>query len=112
MEVEKTTVTKKIWNTFGVDSSRKKIRNMELNGTEELKKCQDCATEPFFPHKEGCDTELCSVCGGQRLGCDCEGHDPLFSRWTGIWPGSAEAAYLRTDLNHLSVKFHIKAESI
>jgi hypothetical protein len=30
----------------------------------------------------------------QKIGCNCEGHDPFFARWTGIWPGHAEAVKL------------------
>ena len=66
---------------------------------KELIKCHDCGAMPGQIHKEGCDVEKCSVCGGQRLTCACEGHDPSFSRWTGIWPGRAEADYLEVDLN-------------
>ena len=64
-----------------------------------LKKCHDCDCKPGEPHISGCDVERCSVCGGQRLMCNCKGHDKRFSRWTGIWPGSAEADYLDVDLN-------------
>jgi len=63
--------------------------------------CHDCGALSGEPHKDGCDVELCSVCGEQRLQCDCEGHDPLFARWTGIWPGMAEAQFLGMDLNTL-----------
>ena len=63
----------------------------------ELKNCHDCGDEPGQPHMPNCDTERCSFCGGQCLmcgGCPDENgdmrHDPLFARWTGIWPGSAE----------------------
>ena len=31
--------------------------------------------------------------------CDCEDHDPFFARWTGLWPGFAEAQTLGVDLN-------------
>jgi hypothetical protein len=54
----------------------------------------------------GCDVERCSVCGGQLIQCGCEGHDPLFARWTGIWPGGAEADYLGIDLNKLRRQFN------
>ncbi|MDO8941675.1 MAG: hypothetical protein Q7U75_00750 [Desulfobacterales bacterium] len=64
-------------------------------------------------HRFDCDVEQCSSCGGQRIQCGCLDHDPSFSRWTGIWPGVAEAAYLGVDLNEfhergLSKLFFIK----
>jgi hypothetical protein len=70
------------------------VRNLET-----LRDCHDCGARPGQPHNPGCDTERCSVCGGQRLQCECAGHDPLFARWTGLWPGSAEARSMGMDLN-------------
>lgn len=64
-----------------------------------LKNCHDCGVKPGEPHIGNCDTEICSVCGGQRLCCNCEGHDRLFARWSGIFPGHAEALALGIDLN-------------
>jgi hypothetical protein len=63
--------------------------------------CHDCGAKPGEQHQPGCDVQSCSVCGGQRLQCNCKGHDPQFARWTGIWPCAAEAEYLGIDLNTL-----------
>jgi hypothetical protein len=70
----------------------------------ELRNCHDCNAKPGEIHQDGCDVERCSVCGGQRLGCDCKGHDKQFAHWTGIWPGKAEADYLGVDLNEFYSK--------
>jgi len=70
-----------------------------------LQNCHDCGAKPGKPHKDGCDTERCSVCGRQRIQCDCKGHDKAFARWTGIWPGYAEAQTLGVDLNEFAVKY-------
>lgn len=55
-----------------------------------LRNCHDCGAKPGQMHSSGCDVERCSSCGGQKLSCECEDHDPSFSRWTGIWPGWGE----------------------
>lgn len=56
--------------------------------------CPDCGVNPGESHEIGCDIEVCSVCCGQKLGCACEGHDPLQSKWTGQWPGVEECEKL------------------
>ncbi len=67
-----------------------------------LLNCHDCGAIPGEIHGENCDVERCSVCGDQRIQCDpneCRDHDKQFAKWTGIWPGKAEAEYLGIDLN-------------
>jgi len=70
-----------------------------MNSDKKLQICHDCKAKPGEVHRKGCDVEICSVCGGQRLQCSCRAHDPRFARWTGIWPGKAEAIFLGIDLN-------------
>lgn len=64
-----------------------------------MKPCHDCGAKPGETHMDNCDVERCSVCGGQRMCCDCVGHDRRFARWTGFWPGALEAKELGVDLN-------------
>jgi len=52
--------------------------------------CPGCGTTVGLAHHRGCDVERCSVCGEQRLSCECEGHDPARSYWTGWHPGRSE----------------------
>src|SRR5581483_344941 len=51
--------------------------------------CPDCQALIGEPHRRGCDVERCTVCHGQRLLCDCAGHDHVAACWTGEWPGAA-----------------------
>jgi hypothetical protein len=69
-----------------------------------MRNCPDCGVQPGQSHVSGCDIERCSVCGWQAISCGCREkghhlHDPAFARWTGLWPGLAEARALGMDLN-------------
>jgi len=70
--------------------------------------CPDCLVRPGQRHSDNCDIERCSVCGGQKIGCDCDGHDKDFAKWTGIWPGQIEADYLEIDLNQFYTDSYAK----
>ena len=73
-----------------------------------LENCHDCEAKPGEVHKDNCDVERCSVCGGQRLQCNCARHDKVFARWTGIWPGKAEANFLNINLSDIYDKGYYK----
>ena len=56
--------------------------------------CPDCGAGIGEPHERGCDVERCSVCSGQRLACNCAGHDPLAVVWEGDWPDATACCAL------------------
>jgi hypothetical protein len=52
-----------------------------------LPSCPDCGCLSGQVHQAECDVERCSVCGQQRASCGgCPGHDPVISRWMGVYP--------------------------
>jgi rRNA maturation endonuclease Nob1 len=35
-------------------------------------RCGDCGAAVGEYHRDGCDLEICPICGGQFLTCDCD----------------------------------------
>lgn len=64
-------------------------RLISPSGRPLMPNCPDCGAAIAEPHRPACDVEPCSSCFGQRLLCDCPGHDPLAVVWEGEWPGAA-----------------------
>ncbi len=80
----------------------KECKKFSVPEKTEKMDCHDCDAKPGEPHDDGCDTEWCTSCGGQRMCCDCEDHDKQKAAWTGYWPGSLEAMEKGVCLNCLS----------
>lgn len=87
-----------MWNSINnfdltEEEKTKIIKDLiEKESSDKRPTCPDCGVSIGENHVEGCDVARCSVCGFQRLGCECEGGNGGI--WTGIWPGTLEALEL------------------
>ncbi len=84
---------------------------MSLEQQNLQQKCPDCGVSIGQPHVNSCDIERCSVCGQQRITCNCTGHDRLMSIWTGKWPTGKLNAEDATGCVH-NRNFGLMAEAI
>jgi len=54
---------------------------------DERQQCGDCGVLEGQIHKDFCDMERCSICGGQLISCDCDPDAKLKNRVPFIqWP--------------------------
>jgi hypothetical protein len=65
----------------------------------ELDNCFSCKVVAGKIHKNRCDIERCSVCGGQYVSCKCEQHDKQFAYWNGFSPEFLISKALNLDIN-------------
>ncbi len=89
------------WNAWVRDITAKHEGNWLIRSKKNKKFlsefCPDCGVGIEKPHIEGCDIERCSMCGMQKLTCDCVGSERVLENWMGIWPERGKLT--KEDLN-------------
>jgi len=69
------------WLTMVINRDIRKYKRTK-GWQREKERCPDCGVIPGELHLDNCDQERCSVCGGQYIGCRCEGH--IKTEWIGL----------------------------
>lgn len=67
----------------------------ELKSKITIRNCPDCGVKPGEIHDDNCDVVICTICGQQRICCDCEEGEGEPGEWTGIYPGVVECYDLK-----------------
>ena len=65
-----------------------------MSETNVIPTCPNCGAGINQLHEDGCDWEICGICGCQALGCDCNELDNYSENripWTGESPVAAAA---------------------
>lgn len=96
-----------------------KCEELWAEAQERIGMCPDCAVSIDEMHDDNCDVARCTLCGGQRLSCQCtEGASDI---WDGLWPGTRECyerkfiAYMDIwsfDYNRLSLPDFLSPDSL